>query len=28
VLTDEAKRDLRDFIDSGAMPPGWICAQA
>ena len=28
VLTGEAKRDLRDFIDSGAMPPGWICAQA
>ena len=28
VLTDEAKRDLRGFIDSGRMPQGWVCAQA
>lgn len=28
VLTDEAKRDLRAFIDSGRMPQGWVCAQA
>ena len=28
VLTDEAKRDLRGFIDSGRMPLGWVCAQA
>ena len=28
VLTDEAKRDLRGFIDVGRMPQGWVCAQA
>ena len=28
VLTDQAKRDLRGFIDSGRMPQGWVCAQA
>lgn len=28
VLTDEAKRDLRAFIDSGQMPPAWVCSQA
>ena len=28
VLTGEAKRALRGFIDSGQMPEGWVCAQA
>jgi regulator of cell morphogenesis and NO signaling len=28
VLTDEAKDDLRAFIESGQMPEGWVCAQA
>ena len=28
VLTDEAKRELHGFIDSGRMPQGWVCAQA
>ncbi|MDN5765937.1 MAG: hemerythrin domain-containing protein [Humibacillus sp.] len=28
VLTEEAKRDLRAFIDSGQMPLGWICSRA
>lgn len=28
VLSDEAKRELGTFIDSGEMPKGWVCAQA
>ncbi len=28
VLSDEAQRDLRAFIDSGRMPEGWVCALA
>ncbi len=28
VLDDAAKRDLHEFLDSGRMPPGWVCAQA
>jgi iron-sulfur cluster repair protein YtfE (RIC family) len=28
VLSDQAKRDLHAFIDSGRMPLGWVCAQA
>ena len=28
VLTEVAQRDLRAFIDSGQMPPGWVCSQA
>jgi regulator of cell morphogenesis and NO signaling len=28
VLTDEEKRELHGFIDSGRMPQGWLCAQA
>lgn len=27
-LDEDAKRDLHAFIDSGAMPPGWVCAMA
>ena len=28
VLSDPAKAELHDFIDSGRMPLGWVCAQA
>jgi regulator of cell morphogenesis and NO signaling len=28
VLPDDAKQDLSGLIDSGAMPEGWVCAQA
>jgi iron-sulfur cluster repair protein YtfE (RIC family) len=28
VLTDAAKGALHEFIESGRMPPGWVCAQA
>lgn len=28
VLSDQAKAELHEFIDSGRMPPGWVCAQA
>jgi regulator of cell morphogenesis and NO signaling len=28
VLSDQAKRDLREFINSGHIPEGWSCAQA
>jgi hypothetical protein len=28
VLGDEAKAELHEFIDSGRMPLGWVCAQA
>jgi regulator of cell morphogenesis and NO signaling len=28
VLSDEARRELHEFIDCGRMPEGWVCAQA
>lgn len=28
VLSDQAKAELHEFIDSSRMPPGWVCAQA
>ena len=28
VLSDQAKSELHELIDSGRMPPGWVCAQA
>jgi hypothetical protein len=28
LLPDDAKQDLGTFVDSGAMPAGWVCAQA
>jgi hemerythrin-like domain-containing protein len=28
VLSEQAQAELRSFIDSGEMPPGWVCAQA
>jgi len=28
VLTEEATKELREFISSGRMPDGWTCAQA
>ena len=28
VLTEEATGELREFISSGQMPEGWVCAQA
>jgi iron-sulfur cluster repair protein YtfE (RIC family) len=28
VLSDEAKDDLAGFLGTGAMPVGWVCAQA
>ena len=28
VLPDEAKQDLAALIEGGAMPEGWVCAQA
>lgn len=28
LLTDSDKDAVRDFIDSGTMPGGWVCAQA
>ncbi|EWT05893.1 hemerythrin [Intrasporangium chromatireducens Q5-1] len=28
LLTDSDKDAVRDFIDSGTMPDGWVCAQA
>jgi iron-sulfur cluster repair protein YtfE (RIC family) len=28
VLSPQAQADLGAFIDTGEMPPGWVCAQA
>ena len=28
VLSEQAKAELHEFIDSGRMPLGWVCAQA
>jgi len=28
ILTAEASDELRDFLDHGALPDGWVCAQA
>jgi hemerythrin-like domain-containing protein len=28
VLSDDAKRELHAYIDTGRLPDGWMCAQA